>query len=172
MDIKLRREGFRIFVCWVLHYFAESHNWCSILEVEQITRGRIFMAVTWWPVTTRTPGPGLRCHGGHYPLSPDHGQPGNIRLWFCHKSKVHICGTFRSWLEVYCIHRCSKQLTVPYSLDKELWFIHPHQFWTWKISDDTRLLFNCTGSGDKKSGWLIIIRLTTENWKWLFVSLA
>ena len=47
VDIKLKREGFRIFVCWVLHYFAESHNWCSILEVEQITRGRIFMAVTW-----------------------------------------------------------------------------------------------------------------------------
>ena len=115
------------------------------------------------------PGPGLRCHGGHYPFSPDRGQPGNIRLWFCHKSKVHICGTFRSWLEVYCIQM---QLTIPYSLDEELWFIHPHQFWTWKISDDTRLLFNCTGSGDKKSSWLIIIRLTTENWKWLFVSLA
>ena len=108
----------------------------------------------------------------HYPWSPS---SGNTGLWLCHTAKYTFVAHLDPGIQIDIgglQSDASKLLTIPSSLDEQLWFIHPHQFWTWKISDDTRLLFNCTGSGDKKSSGLIIIRLTTENWKWLFVSLA
>ena len=132
--------------------------------------GRIFMAVTWWPVTTRTRVPASDVTEViiHYPRTMVN--PVISGSGFATKAKyAFVAHLDPGWR--FIAFRC-RQLTIPYCLDEELWFIHPHQFWTWKISDDTRLLFNCTGSGDKKSSWLIIIRLTTENWKWLFVSLA